>query len=112
MIKSQLIDKLAQRMTQKFPHLEHKDVTEGVNTILRHMSDALIKKERIEIRDFGCFIVKYRPARNAHNPRTGTKVSVPPKYTPRFKAGKGMRERVNNSRHLPIKEVRHDEDDD
>lgn len=99
MIKSELIAKLAEKMT----HLPEKQVAEGVNHILELMSEALIDGKRIEIRGFGSFSLHYRPPRNAHNPKTGEKVITEAKYSPHFKPGKELRERVDASKeHKPI----------
>ena len=94
MIKSELIANLAAKMT----HLPEKQVTDGINHILELMSQALIKGERIEIRGFGSFSLHYRPPRNAHNPKTGEKVITEAKYSPHFKPGKELRERVDASK--------------
>lgn len=100
MIKSELIAKIAAKMT----HLSEKQVTETVNTLLELMSTALIEGKRIEIRGFGSFSLHYRPPRNAHNPKTGAKVITGAKYSPHFKPGKELRERVDASRDShPIK---------
>jgi len=56
--------------------------------------DALVREERIELRNFGVFEVKRRAARKARNPRTGDKVLVPEKFVVTFKPGKEMEERV------------------
>lgn len=90
MIKSELIANLAADMT----HLPEKRIMESVNLILKEMSDALINGERIEIRGFGSFALRYRPPRNAHNPKTGEKVITEGKHTPHFKPGKELRVRV------------------
>jgi integration host factor subunit beta len=94
MIKSELIEQIAARMT----HLTEKQVADCINKMLELMSDALINKQRIEIRGFGSFSLHYRPPRNAHNPKTGEKVVTEAKYSPHFKPGKELRERVNSSR--------------
>lgn len=94
MIKSQLIENLAAKMT----HLPEKQVTDSINRILELMSEALIEGKRIEIRGFGSFSLHYRPPRNAHNPKTGEKVVTEAKYSPHFKPGKELRERVDASR--------------
>ncbi len=94
MIKSQLIANLAAKMT----HLPEKQVTDGINRILELMSEALVDGKRIEIRGFGSFSLHYRPPRNAHNPKTGEKVVTEAKYSPHFKPGKELRERVDASR--------------
>ncbi|MFY7698362.1 MAG: integration host factor subunit beta [Legionella sp.] len=94
MIKSELIANLAAKMT----HLPEKQVADGINHILALMSNSLIKGQRIEIRGFGSFSLHYRPPRNAHNPKTGEKVTTEAKYSPHFKPGKELRERVNKAK--------------
>ncbi|WP_367608023.1 integration host factor subunit beta [Legionella sp. W05-934-2] len=102
MIKSELIAKLSSDMM----HLPEKQIAKAVNYILEHMSDTLMGKKRIEIRGFGSFCLHHRPPRNAHNPKTGEKVVTTSKYSPHFKPGKELKERVDASRNShPIKEV-------
>ena len=91
MTKSELIARLAER----FPQLVAKDADMAVKMILDAMIDALAKADRIEIRGFGSFSLNYRPPRTGRNPKTGDKVQVPAKYVPHFKAGKELRERVD-----------------
>lgn len=50
-----------------------------VETILHSVVQAIERGERIEIRRFGSFATRQRGARIARNPKTGTKVKVPPK---------------------------------
>ena len=94
MIKSELIDRLAEAN----PHLYHRDVERVVNTILDGITDALAEGDRVELRGFGAFSVRQRPARTGRNPRTGESVSVKEKHVPFFKTGKELRERVDASR--------------
>jgi integration host factor subunit beta len=91
MTKSELIARLADR----FPQLVVKDAELSVKMILDAMTDALSKGDRIEIRGFGSFSLNYRPPRTGRNPKTGEKVQVPAKSVPHFKAGKELRERVD-----------------
>jgi integration host factor subunit beta len=93
MTKSELIGRLALR----FPQLVAKDADYAVNMILDAMTDALARGDRIEIRGFGSFALNYRPPRTGRNPKSGDKVLVPAKYVPHFKAGKELRERVDQS---------------
>ena len=93
MTKSDLIARLAER----FPQLVAKDADFAVKMILDAMSDALAKGDRIEIRGFGSFSLNYRPPRVGRNPKSGEKVDVPEKWVPHFKAGKELRERVDNA---------------
>ena len=107
MVKSELI----YQITNKQDNLSLKDVEMSINHILEMMSNELSQGNRVEIRGFGSFNLHYRAPRRAHNPKTGESVFTEEKYTPHFKAGKDMRDRVNNSRHTtPIKD--HDDNSD
>ena len=99
MTKSGLIEAVAERT----PHISKKDTEIVVNTIFESMAEALRHGHRIEIRGFGSFQVKVREARDGRNPKTGEAVALSGKYVPHFKPGKDLRERVNESRHFPIK---------
>jgi integration host factor subunit beta len=92
MIKSELVQRLAERN----PHLYQRDIEAIVNAVLDEITGALTRGDRVELRGFGAFSVKNRPARAGRNPRTGQKVSVTEKYVPFFKTGKEMRERLND----------------
>jgi integration host factor subunit beta len=91
MIKSQLIARLA----NENPHLTQRDIERVVGVILDRMVQALAQGGRVELRGFGAFSVRSRPARAGRNPRTGEQVSVKAKHVPFFKSGKELRERLN-----------------
>lgn len=91
MTKSELIASMA----EKRKDLSKKDIELVVNTIFHSMRQALIRGDRIEIRGFGSFTIKYRDARQGRNPKTGSPVSIPAKRIPFFTVGKELRERVN-----------------
>ena len=93
MIKSELI----QRIAAANPHLYHRDVERIVNVIFDEIVNALARGDRVELRGFGAFTVKYRAPRIGRNPRTGAPVPVEEKYVPFFKTGKELRERLNRS---------------
>ena len=99
MTKSDLIDNLSRNQG----HLAYKDVELAVKSLIEMMSSALSNGERIEIRGFGSFSLHFRPPRIGRNPKTGEAVALSGKYVPHFKPGKDLRERVNASRHFPIK---------
>ena len=91
MIKSELIQKIAATN----PHLYQRDVERIVNVIFDEIIEALARGDRVELRGFGAFTVKYRAPRIGRNPRTGASVSVDEKFVPFFKTGKELRERLN-----------------
>ena len=91
MTKSELIAKLAALN----PHLYQRDVERIVATIFDEIAVALARGDRVELRGFGAFSVKVRPARQGRNPRTGEAVAVHEKRVPFFRTGKELRERLN-----------------
>lgn len=91
MIKSELIAKIAKQN----PHLYQRDIERIVNTFFDSISNALARGERVELRGFGAFAVKQRAARTGRNPKTGEAVHVEAKFTPHFKTGKELREKLN-----------------
>lgn len=93
MTKSELIEKIAISQDQLPP----RDVEQAVRMILERMANALVSKQRIEIRGFGSFSLHYRAPRTGRNPKTGGSVTLSGKYVPYFKPGKDLRDRVNNS---------------
>jgi integration host factor subunit beta len=91
MTKSELIERLSLRVGQLSP----KDAELAVKTMLDAMGDTLSSGNRIEIRGFGSFVLNFRPPRTGRNPKTGDRVQVPHKFVPHFKAGKELREKVD-----------------
>ncbi|HRO01794.1 MAG TPA: integration host factor subunit beta [Nitrobacter sp.] len=91
MIKSELVQKIAEAN----PHLYQRDVENIIEAILDEITLALARGDRVELRGFGAFSVKARPARMGRNPRTGAQVNVSEKVVPYFKTGKEMRDRLN-----------------
>ena len=91
MTKSELV----QRLAEANPHLYQRDVEAIVTAIFGEIATALARGDRVELRGFGAFSVKNRPARTGRNPRTGAHVSVAQKSVPFFKTGKQLRDRLN-----------------
>ncbi len=91
MTRSSLVARLAER----FPHLMARDTELAVRLILDAIGDALAEGSRVEVRGFGSFALSYRPPRLGRNPKSGDQVVVPAKHVPHFKAGKELRERVD-----------------
>lgn len=92
MTKSELVAQLAAQN----PNLYLRDIETLVDTVIEEMSAALERGDRVELRGFGAFSVKERAARTGRNPRTGEQVRVDAKRLPAFKAGKLLRDRLND----------------
>src|SRR5699024_48144 len=95
MTKSELV----QRLGEKYPNYTNAEVEKGVKIILDQICEALVEGRRIEVRGFGRFSVRYRAPKTGRNPKTGDSVKLSCKYASHFKAGKHLRESVNESRH-------------
>ena len=69
-----------------------------VHDVVQGTFDAIINalqcNDRIELRNFGVFEVRFRAERKARNPRTGEEVIAPAKRTVVFKPGKLMQDKV------------------
>ena len=96
---------LIERMARKHRGLAERDVELAVKMMLEQMTACFAGGGRIEIRGFGSFTVRFRPARIGRNPATGTAVALPARYAPHFKPGKKLRERLNRERRAGGSEV-------
>ncbi len=71
-----------------------KDAGNVVNAITESIADALSNGEKVTLVGFGTFQVMERKARRGVNPQTGEKIQISAKKVPKFKVGKGLREKV------------------
>lgn len=97
MTRSELIERISQRY-QDEEDMNHQDVELAVKGIIERIARALARGQRVEIRGFGSFSLAHREPRVGRNPRTGQSVALGAKYVPRFKAGKALRDAVDDSR--------------
>jgi len=74
--------------------LTKKTSREAVDAIISAITDSLAREEKVTLVGFGTFQVMERKARRGRNPQTGKELQIPAKKVPKFKAGKGLRERV------------------
>jgi integration host factor subunit beta len=91
MLKSELV----QRIAAETLHLYRRDVENIVNAMIDEIVAGMARGDRVELRGFGVFSVKHRPAHAGRNPKTGAHVAVRKMSVPFFKTGKEMRRRLN-----------------
>ena len=91
MLKSDLI----QRIAAQHPHLFQRDIEKIVNIVLATIVDAMARGDRVELRDFGIFSVRFRDGRVGRDPRTGASVTIARKALPHFRSGREMGRRLN-----------------
>jgi integration host factor subunit beta len=92
MVKSELIENLAERSDITLAKAE-----EVVDLFFDAITDTLCKGDRVEIRGFGAFTVREYKAYEGRNPKTGDKISVPPKALPFWKTGIELKQRVDSA---------------
>ena len=60
------------------------------------VEEALVAGEKVQLVGFGTFETRERAAREGRNPRDPEKkIKIPASKAPVFKAGKGLKEKVN-----------------
>ena len=92
MIRSELL----QELNKDNPDLRAEEIEQVVDIFFDEIAQRLAEGGRVELRGFGAFSTRERDARSGRNPRTGETVAVPEKRVPYFKAGKEIRERLND----------------
>ena len=71
-----------------------RSAEDAVDTVFDTITATLGKGEEVSISGFGTFAVKKRGARQGVNPRTGEKIQIKATVTPKFRAGKALKEAV------------------
>lgn len=74
--------------------LSRNESAQLVESILQHVSDALVRGETVKISSFGTFSVRDKAARVGRNPKTGQEAPIPPRRVLSFRPSHIMKERV------------------
>lgn len=90
MNKTELIAAIAEKT-----ELSKKDAEKAVKAFTDVVSEELKKGEKIQLVGFGTFEVIERAAREGRNPLTGEKMKIKASKAPKFKAGKALKDAVN-----------------
>ena len=76
--------------------LSKADAGSAVDAVLSAITDGLAGGGEIRLVGFGTFSVANRAATTGRNPRTGEAIQIPASKQPKFKAGKALKDAVNN----------------
>ena len=90
MNKTELIAAVAEKA-----EISKKDAEKAVKAFTDVVSEELVNGGKIQLVGFGTFEVSERPAREGRNPRTGETLTIAATKTPKFKAGKALKDMVN-----------------
>ena len=89
--------KILNQLSDNYPNFLKKDLSQLVEIILSKIQYALIKNERVELRDIFTLETKIQKPRISRNPKTNEKIEVPQKKTVQFKMSKKWFNNINNN---------------
>ncbi len=90
MNKSELVALIAEKA-----ELSKKDSEKALVATIETITETLAKGEKIQLVGFGTFDVSERKERTGVNPSTKEKIVIPASKSPKFKAGKALKDAVN-----------------
>ena len=90
MNKTELVAAIA-----KETELSKKEAEAAVKAFVDVVANELKKGDKVSLVGFGTFEVRERAARVGQNPQTGAKINIPASKAPAFKAGKALKDIVN-----------------
>ncbi len=87
MNKAELIQEIATQAGVKV-----KEAEALLDAMIAATEKSLAKGDKVAITGFGTFAVSHRKARKGRNPQTGKEIKIPASKTPRFTAGKALKD--------------------
>ena len=90
MNKTELVAAMAEQT-----NLSKKDAEAALKAFIDVVSEELKKGEKVQLVGFGTFEVSDRAAREGRNPQTGETMEIKASKTPKFKAGKALKDMMN-----------------
>jgi DNA-binding protein HU-beta len=91
MTKQELVSKIAEDAD-----ISKKAAEDALNSFMGAVKGALSSGGSVSLVGFGTFGVSERAARTGRNPQTGAEIQIAARKVPTFKAGKGLKDAVNN----------------
>ena len=90
MNKTELVAAIAEKT-----ELSKKDAEKALKAFTDVVAEEFKKGEKIQLVGFGTFEVAERPEREGRNPSTGKAMKIAASKSPKFKAGKALKDTVN-----------------
>ena len=88
--------KILNQLSDNYPNFIKKDLSQLIEIILSKIQYALIKNERVELRDIFTLETKIQKPRISRNPKTNEKIVVGEKKNVQFKMSKKWFNNINN----------------
>ena len=90
MNKTELVAAIAENA-----EISKKDAEKALKAFVDVVTEELKKEEKVQLVGFGTFEVSERKEREGRNPKSGEKMTISASRTPKFKAGKALKDQVN-----------------
>lgn len=74
--------------------ISKKDVEKVINAFTNVVADALVDGDKVQLVGFGTFEVVERAERLGRNPATGEAMTIAASKSPKFKAGKALKDAI------------------
>ena len=91
-VKSELVNQLA----KEYSGFLKRDLRRVVECTLKEMEDALVRQERVELRDIFTMETRVQKTRISRNPKNLERVEVPEKLSINFKISRKWFNKLNN----------------
>ena len=90
MNKTELIAAVAEKA-----EISKKDAEKAIKAFTDAVAEELVNGGKVQLVGFGTFEVAERAAREGRNPKSGETMTIASSKTPKFKAGKALKDQVN-----------------
>ena len=90
MNKAELVAKMSEKS-----NLTKKESELALNAFMKVVEETLVAGDKVQLVGFGTFETRERAAREGRNPKSGEVMNIPASKTPKFKAGKALKDAVN-----------------
>ncbi|MDO4328154.1 MAG: HU family DNA-binding protein [Lachnospiraceae bacterium] len=90
MNKTELIAAVAEKA-----EISKKDAEKALKAFTDVVAEELVKGEKVQLVGFGTFEVSERAEREGRNPKSGEPMTIAASKSPKFKAGKALKDMVN-----------------
>ena len=90
MNKEELVQEIAKKAK-----VTQKDASEILGALIDTIQKTVAKGKKVTLVGFGTFEVSERAAREGRNPQTGETMKIAASKAPKFKAGKALKDMVN-----------------
>ena len=89
MTKAELVEQIA-----KDAKITKAAANNAINSMITNITKSLKKGQDVTLVGFGTFTVSKRKARKGRNPKTGQAINIPASKTPKFSAGKALKDAI------------------